>query len=429
MAKAKQDRTVVASKNTLSSLDPMSKNYRTPTLSAYEPTGPFDPLLANEHLKEFSKLIDEKGKTFYGIGDLATSPVADVRDALDTELELRTQGMPTPLTPYMSDEAVGLARFAADFVPGSGKELAEELAINTAIGFNWGDRTVRALDKLVGYLKAKKVNEEGLAAAEEWAKDVNPFDIVDELTFDVEFSPEKISQKAKDTLKWAGEQADAEIAGVYADHDFLSSHFPSYSLVNEDPTKYMGPDSEQFFQSYGAPLVRKVRKQIAIVRDLENNAGVIDPRNLTGEARLAYDEYLNARDELEDTIEMTKQTLYDTFDEVYTDEQVMDYLSNVSGANRFNPDKIYKGVDMTAMERAGLLDEARGSTVAVDFAGDADKWEDVVGEVIDETELYARDIADEFGVDFETNKNDIIRFMRENPDATIDDWRMFFGLD
>jgi len=329
----------------------------------------------------------------------------------------------------MSDEAVGLARFAADFVPGSGKELAEELAINTAIGFNWGDRTVRALDKLVGYLKAKKVNEEGLAAAEEWAKDVNPFDIVDELTFDVEFSPEKISQKAKDTLKWAGEQADAEIAGVYADHDFLSSHFPSYSLVNEDPTKYMGPDSEQFFQSYGAPLVRKVRKQIAIVRDLENNAGVIDPRNLTGEARLAYDEYLTARDELEDTIEMTKQTLYDTFDEVYTDEQVMDYLSNVSGANRFNPDKIYKGVDMTAMERAGLLDEASGSTVAVDFAGDADKWEDVVGEVIDETELYARDIADEFGVDFETNKNDIIRFMRENPDATIDDWRMFFGLD
>jgi len=246
MAKAKQDRTVVASKNTLSSLDPMSKSYKTPTLSAYEPTGPFDPLLANERLKEFSKLIDEKGETFYGIGDLATSPVADVRDALDTELELRTQGMPTPLTPYMSDEAVGLARFAADFVPGSGKELAEELAINTAIGFNWGDRTVRALDKLVGYLKAKKVNEEGLAAAEEWAKDVNPFDIVDELTFDVEFSPEKISQKAKDTLKWAGEQADAEIAGVYADHDFLSSHFPSYSLVNEDPTKYMGPDSEQF---------------------------------------------------------------------------------------------------------------------------------------------------------------------------------------
>jgi len=172
-----------------------------------------------------------------------------------------------------------------------------------------------------------------------------------------------------------------------------------------------------------------VREQIAIVRDLENNAGVIDPRNLTGEARLAYDEYLTARDELEDTIEMTKQTLYDTFDEVYTDEQVMDYLSNVSGANRFNPDKIYKGVDMTAMERAGLLDEASGSTVAVDFAGDADKWEDVVGEVVDETELYARDIADEFGVDFETNKNDIIRFMRENPDATIDDWRMFFGLD
>lgn len=415
MAKAKQDRTVVAGKNTLSSLDPMSKNYRTPTLSAYEPTGPFDPLLANERLKEFSKLIDEKGKTFYGMGDLATSPVADVRDALDTELELRTQGMPTPLTPYMSDEAIGLARFAADFVPGSGKELADEVVMNTAFGLNWGNRTVRATDKLVGYLKAKKANEEGLAAAEEWAKDANPFDIIDELTFDAEFAPNKISQKAKEKLKWAGEEADAEIAGVYADHDFLSSHFPSYTLVNEDPTKYMGPDSEQFFQSYGAPLVREVRDQIDLARYIEENPGLyIDQSSLAG---------------LSDTIDLTKQTLYDAFGELYTDDQVMDYLSNVSGANRFNPDKIYKGVDMTAMERAGLLDATRGSTVAVDFAGDADKWEDVVGEVLDETELYAKDIADEFGVDFETNKNDIIRFMRENPDATIDDWRMFFGLD
>ena len=287
--------------------------------------------------------MDEKCKSFYDVGDVITSPVSRVKSALDEESVLRERGLPTPLTPYMSDESIGLAQLASDFVPSSGEELAEELALNTAFSINWGNKTVRAANNILDYLKAKKANEVGIAEAEEWSKDLNPLELIEAFKFDAEFGPEKVGRKAKETLEWAGEEADAQIATVYADHDFLSSHFPSYTLVNEDPTKYMGPDSEQFFRSYGAPLVREVRDQLELARYIEENPELyIDQSSLGG---------------LEDTIDLTKQTLYDAFNELYTDDQVMEYLDVVSGANKSIPDKIYKGVDMTAARRVGLISE------------------------------------------------------------------------
>tara|TARA_R100000234_G_scaffold49134_2_gene29480 strand:- start:6425 stop:7510 length:1086 start_codon:yes stop_codon:yes gene_type:complete len=361
MAKAKQDRTVVANRNTLSSLDPRSKRYKTPTLSAYEATGAFDPLLADERLKEFDRSIKEKGKSFYDVGDVLTSPVAAVKSSLDEESELREQGLPTPLTPYMSDELIDIARFASDFVPSSGEELAEELALNTAFSINWGNKTVRAGNNLVELLKGRKASEVGIEEAEEWAKDLSPLGMIEDLKSEVEFGPEKTAKSAKEALQWAGEEADAQIASVYADHDFLSTHFPEYKLINEDPTKYMGPDSEQFFQLYGAPLIRDTRRRIKIVRDIEENADkYIDYKNLTGEDRLVYDEYLYAREMLEDTLEMTKETLYDVIGGPagnYTDDVIMEYLERASGANKSEPSKIYKGVDMTAAIRVGLISE------------------------------------------------------------------------
>ena len=362
MAKAKQDRTVVASRNTLSSLDPRSKRYKTPTLSAYESTGAFDPLLVGERLKEFNQFIDEKGKSFYDAGDVLTSPVAAVKSSLDEESELRDQGLPTPLTPYMSDELIDIARFASDFVPSSGEELAEELALNTAFAINWGNKTVRAGNNLVELLKGRKASEVGIEEAEEWAKDLSPLDMIEDLKYEVEFGPEKSAQSAKEALQWAGEEADAQIASVYAHHDFLSTHFPEYKLTNEDPTKYMGPDSEEFFRFYGAPLIRETRRQIKIVRDIEDQPGkYIDYKNLTGEDRLVYDEYLSARAMLEDTLEMTKETLYNVFGDAaagnYTDDVIMEYLERAGGANKADPHQMYKGVDITAAIQVGFIPE------------------------------------------------------------------------